>query len=106
MVTKGIRGAITVESNTEEALKVFKTGARVAKGTTGENGFVSTFFANPFGPVQLEEETDKLLDEYFEHLFTSGVEVGEIYTGLALENASENPSYAAKELLEKLKRVK
>lgn len=94
---------IKVFKNKEEALKVFKTGSRVAKGTTGENGFVSTFFANPFGPVQLQEETEKLLDEYFDVLFESGVEVGEIFTGLALENAAENPSYAAKELLKKLK---
>ena len=94
---------IKVFTNKEEALKVFKTGARVAKGTTGENGFVTTFFANPFGPVQLEEETTELLNKYFDYLFESGVEVGEIYTGLALENAAENPSYAAQELLEKLK---
>ena len=41
--------------------------------------------------------------QYFDVLFESGVEVGEIFTGLALENAAENPSYAAKELLKKLK---
>jgi hypothetical protein len=94
---------IKVFKDKDEALNVFRTGARVAKGTTGENGFVTTFFANPFGPVQLQEETDELLKIYFDYLFESGVEVGEIYTGLALENAAENPAYAAKELLEKLK---
>lgn len=94
---------IKVFSTKEEALEVFRRGSRVAKGTTGENGFVSTFFANPFGPVQLEEETEKLLNLYFEHLFNTGVEVGEIFTGLALENAAENPSYAAAILLKKLK---
>lgn len=94
---------IKVFTDKEEALNVFRTGARVAKGTTGENGFVTTFFANPFGPVQLQEETDELLTKYFDYLFESGVEVGEIFTGLALENAAENPEYAAKELLEKLK---
>ena len=87
----------------EEALEVFKKGARVAKGTTGETGLVETFFANPFGPVQLQEETNILLDQYFKYFFDNNIYVGEIYTGLALEDGANNPIYAAKELLEKLK---
>ena len=90
-------------SNKAEALEVFKRGARVAKGTTGETGLVTTFFANPFGPVQLQEETNVLLDKYFDYLFENNVQVGEIYTGLALENGAEQPVYAALELLNKLK---
>lgn len=89
--------------NKLEALEVFKKGARVAKGTTGEVGLVETFFANPFGPVQLREKTEILLDKYFDYFFANGVKVGEIYTGLALENGAENPVYAATELLKKLK---
>ncbi len=85
------------------ALEVFKKGARVAKGTTGETGLVTTFFANPFGPVQLQEETNLLLDKYFKYFFENNIKVGEIYTGLALENGAENPIYAATELLNKLK---
>ena len=94
---------ISVFDNIDDALAVFKTGARVAKGTTGEKGFVTSFFANPFGPVQLEEETKELLNTYFQYLFDHNIEVGQIYTGLALENASQNPVFAATELFEKLK---
>ena len=90
-------------STKEESLEVFKRGARVAKGTTGETGLVTTFFANPFGPVQLEEETNVLLDKYFDYFFEHDIQVGEIYTGLALENGAEQPVYAALELLNKLK---
>ncbi|MDU2664966.1 MAG: phosphoenolpyruvate carboxykinase, partial [Clostridium perfringens] len=39
-------------NNPEEAKKIFKAGARMAKGTTTENGLVESYFANPFGPVQ------------------------------------------------------
>ena len=40
----------------EEAINVFRKGARMAKGTTTEKGLVTTYFANPFGPVQKKEE--------------------------------------------------
>ena len=94
---------IQVFTNKEDALEVFRRGARVAKGTTGETGLVETYFANPFGPVQLQEETDLLLEKYFEYFFANDIVVGQIYTGLALEDGAKNPIYAATELLKKLK---
>ena len=94
---------IRLFANKDEALEVFKRGARVAKGTTGETGLVTTFFANPFGPVQLQDETNILLDNYFDYFYKEGIQVGEIYTGLALPNGAEQPVYAALELLNKLK---
>lgn len=94
---------IRLFENKEDALNVFVKGARVAKGTTGETGLVETYFANPFGPMQLQEETNKLLDKYFDYFFNNKIKVGEIYTGLALENGAENPRFAAEELLKKLK---
>ena len=63
----------------------FIKGERVAKGTTSEKGKVSTFFANPFGPVQKEEETRPLIGKYFSTLFAEGVYVGRLYTKLALD---------------------
>ena len=48
--------------NAEEAIKVFKSGARMAKGTTTEKGLVESYFANPFGPVQKQKETDILIE--------------------------------------------
>jgi hypothetical protein len=94
---------IRLFTDKEEAITIFKRGARVAKGTTKEIGLVQTFFANPFGPVQLQEETNILLDKYFNYFFDNNIKVGEIYTGLALPNGAENPLYAATELLKKLK---
>ncbi|GAI75760.1 unnamed protein product, partial [marine sediment metagenome] len=39
----------------EEALVVFREGARLAKGTTTEKGLVRSYFANIFGPIQYKE---------------------------------------------------
>ena len=52
--------------NMEEILSVFRAGRRMAKGTTTEMGLVESFFANPFGPVQRKEQTDRLIVEYFD----------------------------------------
>ena len=48
--------------NPEDAIEVFKTGARMAKGTTTETGLVESFFANPFGPAQKQDETNVLIE--------------------------------------------
>lgn len=82
----------------DEALKVFKEGKRVALGTTSESGLVSTFFANPFGPVQLEKKTNDLLDEYFETLFKNSIPVGQLFTCLSLPNGKEDVKESAKKL--------
>jgi len=36
----------------EEAKSIFIEGKRMAKGTTQETGISTTYFANPFGPMQ------------------------------------------------------
>lgn len=87
----------------DDALKIFKEGRRIAKGTTNEKGFVETYFANPFGPVQKFDQTEKLLDKYFKGLYDQGVIVGEIYTKLALKgHESDGPKNSAQKLLEYL----
>lgn len=89
--------------NVEDALQVFRDGARKAKGTTSEIGLVKSYFANPFGPVQREAETDKLLVEYFKHLFDANVPIGEIYTRLAVPGFElKGPQLAARKLLDHL----
>ena len=40
---------------------------------------------------QLEGKTSELLDEYFDYLFKNNIEVGQIFTGLGLENGAANP---------------
>ena len=51
--------------NVDDALKVFRAGNRMAKGTTTEYGLVGSYFANPFGPVQLFINVTSLLQDYF-----------------------------------------
>ena len=98
--------SIELFDNKKEALRVFKRGARLAKGTTTEKGLVQTYFANPFGPVQKREECDKLLDKYFDNLFENKIKVGTIKTQLGLDNMQfEGPKSAAIELFELIKKM-
>ena len=86
-------------NNPEEAKKIFKAGARMAKGTTTENGLVESYFANPFGPVQKKKEMDLIIDKYFEDMFNNKVKVGQIKTCLGvLGFEKEGPKKAAIEL--------
>ena len=71
---------IKVYETLDEGLNTFKEGIRKAKGTTSEVGIVKTFFANPFGPVQLEDKTNELIDKYFNNLNDNKTIIGEIYT--------------------------
>ena len=84
----------------DSAKAIFVRGARKAKGTTTENGLVESYFANPFGPVQLKEQTDELIDMYFKALFEQNVQVGQIFTQLAVQGKEHTgPQEAASELL-------
>ena len=93
--------------NAEAAIKVFKSGSRMAKGTTTEKGLVESYFANPFGPVQKQKETDILIDKYFETLYSAGVKVGQIKTCLGVKGQEKNgPKVAALELFDIIKSIK
>ena len=97
--------SIKMFKDKNKAIEIFKTGRRMAKGTTTEKGFVESYFANPFGPVQKKEQVDKLLDTYFNDMFNIGIKVGEIKTQLALVGKEkEGPNKAALELLEIIKK--
>lgn len=90
----------------KDAIEVFKSGARMAKGTTSEIGLVESYFANPFGPTQKKKETDILIDKYFNDMFKNGIKVGEVMTQLALEGKEkEGPKKAAIELFEIIKNL-
>ena len=93
--------------NPEDAIKVFKSGARMAKGTTSEKGLVESYFANPFGPAQKQNETDVLIERYFDAMFKGTVKVGQIKTCLALEGQEkEGPRKAAIELFDIIRNIK
>lgn len=81
------------------ALKVFRKGARLAKGTTDEKGLVSTYFANPFGADQRKKEHEKVAEAAFAQLFATGVRVGQVRTRLGLDGfGQDGPAAAAAEL--------
>ncbi len=87
----------------EDAIEVFKEGKRLAKGTTSEKGYTTSYFANPFGPVQKQEQTNALIDEYFERLFDRGVHVGQMYTQLGVpQMETDGPRRAAVDLFKEI----
>lgn len=90
---------IQLFSELDEAIGVFEAGARRAKGTTTEKGLVTSYFANPFGPVQEREVAEALVRKYFTALFAEGVKVGQMHTSLAIEGRTKDgPRAAAEEL--------
>ncbi|WP_291256115.1 phosphoenolpyruvate carboxykinase [Fusobacterium sp.] len=91
-------------STPSEAIEVFKAGRRMAKGTTSEVGIVDSYFANPFGPVQKQEETNILIERFFKEIFNKGVKVGEIKTQLGIKGMEKDgPLKAAQKLFELIK---
>lgn len=91
-------------NNVADAKEVFVRGARKAKGTTTETGLVESYFANPFGPVQLKDQTDPLIDQYFNTLFKKDIKVGQLRTRLAIPGQEyTGPRKAAEKLVEYIK---
>lgn len=87
-----------------KAKQAFIKGERMAMKTTSEKGIVSTFFANPFGPLQEKEKTVPIIDSVFETLFNNDVFVGRIRTRLAID--PQGAKTAAKELLKLIDQLK
>ena len=87
--------------NVDDALKVFRAGNRMAKGTTTEYGLVGSYFANPFGPVQRQEQCEPLLQLIISNsMFDQGVKVGQLRTRLGIKGNEHNgPKEAATEIL-------
>ena len=87
--------------NIEDAKATCTEGKRMAKGTTQEVGISTTYFANPFGPMQQQDVCGPLIDQMFAALRDTGVFVGEIYTHLGLDKENrEGINQAAMELLD------
>lgn len=84
------------------AKEVFTAGKRKALGTTDEVGMTTTFFANPFGPVQEEAKTRPVIDKVFAALYQEGVPVGEIYTHLGNDKSTQALHDSARALLKDL----
>ncbi len=85
----------------EEALKLFRNGAVMSKGTTKTTGLVHTYFSNVFGPVQYKAEHDVLAKKFFEAFFAKGLYVGQMRTRLGVPGwEHKGPEASASELLE------
>ena len=86
------------------AKKIYIEGKRFALGTTNEKGYSTTYFANPFGPMQEKELAEPIIDKIFAQLSKNGVLLGEIYTNLGLKDKGDGGiDVAAKALLDLIK---
>ncbi len=93
-------------SSQDEAISLFRSGARFAKGTTDEKGIVHTYFANPFGAPQRKEAHEEIAGRYFNKLFDSGVKVGQIRTRLGIEGYEQRgPHIASTELFKIIRQL-
>ncbi|MBF0318264.1 MAG: phosphoenolpyruvate carboxykinase [Nitrospirae bacterium] len=94
-------------TSAEDAITVFRSGARYAKGTTDEKGIVNTYFANPFGAPQRRAMHEEIAIAYFNKMFELGIKVGQIRTRLGIEGfEQEGPRMAAIELFEVIRGLK
>ncbi|MGN1399805.1 MAG: phosphoenolpyruvate carboxykinase (ATP) [Erysipelotrichaceae bacterium] len=87
----------------KQAIDCFKQGKRMAKNTTQETGLTATYFANPFGPMQKQQQCDPIIERMFKKMIDEGIFVGEIYTNLATEHP-ENIEQSALALLDSIKK--
>jgi len=87
-------------ANPGDALKVFKEGIVMSKGTTTSTGLTQSYFANIFGPPQYRELHDEIAKNYFKVFFKKNIFVGQFRTRLGIKGYEiTGPEEAAKELL-------
>ena len=78
------------ELSVEEVKATCKLGKRMALGTTAEVGISTTYFANPFGPMQMQGVCDPIIDEVFQSMKDNGIFTGEIYTHLGFDKKNRH----------------
>jgi len=90
-------------NSSEHALRIFREGAVMSKGTTTSQGLMHSYFANIFGPPQYKEMHDKLALQYFNAFYNNNVFVGQLRTRLGIPGYEiKGPELAAKELFKLL----
>ena len=88
-------------NSVDDALKTFREGAAMSKGTTSSTGLVHTYFANIFGAPQYKDQHDPIAVKTFQAAFNSGVFIGQLRTRLGIKgNEATGPEEAAKSLLQ------
>jgi energy-coupling factor transporter ATP-binding protein EcfA2 len=84
----------------EEALRTFREGTVMSKGTTTSTGLVHSYFANIFGPPQYKNLHEEIVQRYFQDFFKQGICVGQLRTRLGIQGyETKGPEEAARELL-------
>jgi hypothetical protein len=87
-------------SNASQALKTFRNGVVMSKGTTTSSGLVNSYFANIFGPPEYMELHEEIALKYFNAFFKNNVFVGQMRTRLGIPGCeTSGPKEAATELL-------
>ena len=93
--------------NIEDAKDTFVQGRRMAMATTHEIGLSTSYFANPFGPLQKQDVCDPLIDEHFTIMNNTNVKIGQVYTNLGVSDREEDAlKKSAEAVLELLKTTK
>jgi hypothetical protein len=85
----------------ESALRVFREGTAMSKGTTTSTGLVHTYFVNVFGAVQYKSTHEEIARRYFESFFEQGLFVGQMRTRLGIPGwERKGPEEAAQALMQ------
>lgn len=89
--------ALSFFDNVDGALAVFRAGNSVwLREQQCRICLVGSYFANPFGPVQRQEQTEPILADYFNKMFEQGIKVGQLRTRLGIKgNEHKGPQDAA-----------
>jgi hypothetical protein len=87
----------------EQALRTFREGAAMSKGTTTASGLTHSYFANIFGPPQYKDIHEKLASAAFQTAFKNKTWVGQLRTRLGIPGfEARGPQAAARALLDLL----
>lgn len=84
-----------------QALKIFREGTVMSKGTTTTTGITHSYFANIFGPPQYKDLHERIAKKYFTHFFKNDIFVGQMRTRLGIAGyEQEGPAAAARALFD------
>src|SRR3989338_8381669 len=91
----------------QDAIRVFRDGKVMSKGTTTSTGLVNIYFANIFGPVQYKCLHEKVAEKFFQSFFRAKIYVGQMRTRLGLQGwERQGPEEAAKDLIRLIREKK
>jgi hypothetical protein len=83
-----------------DALKIFREGTVMSKGTTTSSGLVNSYFANIFGPPEYKDIHEEIASRHFDAFYRNKVFVGQMRTRLGIAGyETSGPKEAATELL-------